>query len=175
MTSEQETDKILERAVSILRAINNELDNVTDICLTIDLWSSLDMRSFVGKTGHYANDFQLQSVILAFQGFRESHTAARIHEASERAIVTYGFNNRLSAITTDNAANMIKAFSLPGMETAAADESDDKLDENDSALTHPDITDELDYSPPDRHPALHTRCNSLYVTAWKMRDWWSLS
>ena len=133
------------------RAINNELDNVTDICLTIDLWSSRDMRSFVGITGHYTKDYQLQSVMLACQRFRGSHTTERIHEAYERTIATYGLNNLVTVIVTDNAANMIKAFSLPGMKTAAADESDDELDDDDSALTQPDITDELDYLPPDRH------------------------
>ena len=142
---------IPERAVRVLRAINSALDNVTDICLTIDLWSSRDMRSFVGITGHYTKDYQLQSVMLACQRFRGSHNAERIHEAYERTIATYGLDNRVSVIVTDNAANMIKAFSLPGMEKATADESDEELDDEDSTLTHPDITDELDYLPPDRH------------------------
>ena len=67
-------------------------------------------------------------------------------------IAMYGINNRvLSAIVTDNAENMAKALSLPGMETAAADEWGDKLDNADSALTHPDVTYELDFLPTDRH------------------------
>ena len=123
------------------------------------------MGSFVRITGHYTKGYQLQSVMLACQRFCGSHTAERIHEAYERTIATYGLNNRVSVIVTDNAANMIKAFSLPGMETAAADESDDELDDDDSALTHPDITDELDYLPPDRHSCFaHTLqlvCDSL--------------
>ena len=58
------------------------IDDVTDICLTIDLWSSRDMQSFVGITGHYTKDYQLQNVMLAYKrshGF--AHSAERIHEA----------------------------------------------------------------------------------------------
>ena len=50
---------------------------------------------------------------------------------------TYDLNDMISHIVTDNAANMLKAFSLPGFETTVTNEtwSDDDDDEDDDVTT----------------------------------------
>ena len=48
--------------------------------------------------------------------FRGSHTAENIHEMFEETIDPYDLTQKMRAIVTDNAANMLKVFSLTGME-----------------------------------------------------------
>ena len=64
-------------------------------------------------------------------------------------------NTRLSTIVTDNAANMVKAFSLPGMESLVMipndDDANDASDEDDNDdLQEVTVTDEFDFLPPHR-------------------------
>ena len=64
--------------------------------------------------------------------FRGSHCAENIHEMFEDTIAPYHLTQRIPAIVTDNAANMVKEFSLPGMEILdEADSDDDDPEGND--------------------------------------------
>ncbi len=74
------------------------------------------MRSYIGITSHFVVDFVLESQMVACKRFGGSHTAKNIHEMFEETIAPYDLTHKISAIVTDNAANMVKAFSLPGME-----------------------------------------------------------
>ena len=60
-------------------------------------------------------------------------------------MTTYGLHGKVAVIVTDNASNMVKAFTLPGMDINS--DSDD----NDGSLNNIDVTDELDFLPPQRH------------------------
>ena len=64
----------------------------------------------------------------------------------EETIAPYDLTHKISAIVTDNAANMVKAFSLPGMEILdEADSDDDDPEGND--ITQPIVTDHFDQLP----------------------------
>ena len=54
------------------------------ICVTVDLWSSRQMRSYFGMTAHYVADWCLQSLMLACSRFRGSHTGDAISEEFEK-------------------------------------------------------------------------------------------
>ncbi|MGH0130260.1 UNVERIFIED_CONTAM: hypothetical protein FKN15_015602 [Acipenser sinensis] len=56
---------IPQRTASVQDHLRSQMQQTQDICLTIDLWSSRDMRSFFGITGHFIQDYALQSVMLA--------------------------------------------------------------------------------------------------------------
>ena len=60
-------------------------------------------------------DWALQSVILACTRFHGSHTADAIAEQLDRTTATFDLLNKISYIVTDNAVNMLKAVSLPGL------------------------------------------------------------
>ena len=76
------------------------------------------MRSHIGITSHIVVDFVLENQIVACKRFRGPHTVENIHD---------DLTQKIRAIVTDNAANIVKEFSLPGMEIL--DEAD--LDDDD--------------------------------------------
>ena len=73
-------------------------------------------------------------------------TAENIYAVYERTVTTYGLVSKVDTIVTDNAANMVKAFSLPRMEELCDSHGDNDIDYIDTV----DITDELDYVPNKR-------------------------
>ena len=74
--------------------------------------------------------------MVACKSFRGSHTAENMHEMFEETIAPYDLTQKTKAIVTDNAANMVKEFSLPGMEILdEADSEDDDPERN--AINNP--------------------------------------
>ena len=45
------------------------------VYLTVDMWSSRDMRSYIGITSHFVVDFVLESQMVTCKRLRGSHTA----------------------------------------------------------------------------------------------------
>ncbi len=107
---------IPERASSVQDRLKKALLEAKSVCLTIDLWSSRDMRSFIGITGHYIENFILHTIMLACNRFKGRHTADNIQATFEETVSEYGIGQKVLTVVTDNAANMVKAFSLPGYE-----------------------------------------------------------
>lgn len=113
------TTKLIHEKCSEMRNdIKHKLKSAQNICLTLDLWSNSQMRAFLGVTGHYIADWQMRSVMLACSRFKGKHTGDAIHREYEETIANYEIGHKVSNIVTDNASNMIKAFSfsLPGFE-----------------------------------------------------------
>ena len=104
------------RAEKVRTDLTERMRQADDISLTLDLWSSRDMRSFVDITGHFVSGFALQTVMVACKRFHGSHTANRIHQVFEETLASYAIQGKISAVVTDNASNMVRAFSLPGLE-----------------------------------------------------------
>ena len=132
---------IPESAGDVMKDLLSKLDKTENLALTLDIWTSRDMRSFIGITGHFVEDYHLNNIMLACHRLTGSHTAENIHESYTRTVETFAVQAKVGFIVTDNAANMIKAFSLPGF---------DVLSDSDSDLDTVDITDQLDYLPPSR-------------------------
>ena len=90
------------------------------------------MRAYIGITGHFTEDFKLQSVMLACHRFKGSHTADNILAAYQQVLATYNVEDKVAAVITDNAANMLKAFiTLPGMYRDAVDNLDIEDEDDD--------------------------------------------
>ena len=98
---------------STTEALRIELQQTQDVSLTIDLWSSRQMRVFLGI--HYILDWSMKSVMFACSRFRGSHTADNIAQVDE-TIACFDLGGKITNIVTDNAANMVQAFALPGFE-----------------------------------------------------------
>lgn len=121
--------------------LKNVLGVQKNICLTLDIWSSRQMRSYLGITAHFTRNWTFENVVLACKRFRSRHTARRIMEEYEQIIKDFEISSKITNIFTDNAANMISAFSLPGFFDTTSDtndetdlEDDDLDDVNDSEL-----------------------------------------
>ena len=96
--------------------VQNSLQKAESVCVTVDLWSNRQMRSYFGMTAHFIMDWSMQSVMLACSCFCGSHTVDAIAEEYERVVASFHLTQKLSFVITDSASNMIKAFSLPGFE-----------------------------------------------------------
>ena len=128
------TQLLPQRAASVRSDLKNILQRAQDVALTIDLWLSRDMRAFIGITGHFILDFTMRGVMLACHHVRGSHTAENVHLMYEETVACFDLARKVSAIVTDNGANMVKAFTLPRMENMAVDVKDDN-ETHDSDLT----------------------------------------
>ena len=99
--------------------VQNSLQKAESVCVTVDLWSNRQMRSYFGMTAHFIMDWSMQSVMLACSRFHGSHTGDAIAEEYERVVASFHLTQKLSFVITDSASNMIKALSLPGFEKDA--------------------------------------------------------
>lgn len=79
-----------------------------------DLWSSRTLEPIIGVRLHYFNDrLDLQTRTVAYRHFGERHTADNICTAFEGILSEFSIDcQQLGYIVTDNAANMLRAFSL---------------------------------------------------------------
>ena len=131
-----------------------QLNQAQDICITVDLWSSRDMRSFLGMTGHFILDYTLHSIMISCSRFKGSHTGDGIFTVYQETLTNFGIADKISHIITDNATNMVKAFTLPGMDDLATD--DDEDDDDDYLMEQP-LPDDLVYLQGQRSPCFaHT-------------------
>lgn len=100
-----------EEYSEIVRRKLQAMDNVT---LTTDIWSeSMSMKSFLGVTAHFGVDTEFHSLTLGVYELDDRHTSEYI---SDKLLATCREWNiapdKVSAVITDNAANMVKAIDL---------------------------------------------------------------
>lgn len=103
-----------ERCAAIHVGIKSRLQSASSVYLTMDLWSSRDMRSFMGITGHFIVGFTLQSM-LACRRFYGSHTGVAIRQSYDEIVSEFEIANKVVAVVTDSASNMVKLFVCRGM------------------------------------------------------------
>jgi hypothetical protein len=95
----------------------SKLQEVKYASCTADLWSSHN-RGFLGMTVHYVDLLTLDRVshMLVCRRFEHTHTGQRIAQKIAEVLKEFGIRDKVVNFVTDNAANMVKAFSLlPGM------------------------------------------------------------
>ena len=153
------------RQEAITKNLSAALVNSPAVTLTMDLWSNRQMRSYIGITGHFVQDWELQSALLTCKRFRGRHTAINIAKQYEDTVTQYGIKHKVQAVITDNAASIVKAFNLPGFTTSTisseeqADEgsdfSDSEESEDSDSDSNSDSADEVDASAISLE---HVRC-----------------
>jgi hypothetical protein len=151
---------LFNKSSSVQNNIVSLLHQAQCVCLTIDLWTNRQMRSFIGITGHLIVEWTMHPVMLACKRFKGRHTAENIRQQYEETVSTFELASKITNIVTDNASNMIKAFDLPGFEdinTATDDDSgDDEMDSDDIDTNVAIETDAFEYIP-ERNPCFaHT-------------------
>lgn len=79
--------------------------------MTADFWSDRRGRSYLVLTGHYLDDnFQSNSTILQFSSFDKRHFSDVIGKEIEKQLTNLGIFEKVTAITCDNAPNMLGIF-----------------------------------------------------------------
>ena len=119
------------------RALKHQLQQAKSLCLTIDLWSSHQMRRYLGITGYYILNCILQSVLLSCCRFHERHTFENINQQVEEMLPCFDVARKVTNVTRDNTSNMKKAFILPGFDESSDDStgSQNTIDEEHDYMT----------------------------------------
>lgn len=100
-------EELRQNAISLLKL-------VPSISITVDIWSSRQTRSFLGMTAHFIHDWRLHSLMLACRRFKGRHTAENIFAHFDEVVNYFNISHKVSYVISDNASNMIKAFSIAG-------------------------------------------------------------
>ena len=151
-------DKFREMESDVMQ----RLEMTHNVCLTLDIWSSRQMRSYLGISAHYILEWEMKTIVLACKRFQGRHTADNIMQEYEEIVQHFGIGDKVTNIVTDNASNMIAAFALPGFtepmikSVTTADpfenDGDDHLEADDLVSTD-DLTEELyDVLPTEHSP-----------------------
>jgi len=93
---------IPRRCESIREHINRLLTRATNVCLTLDMWTSRAQNAFMGVTGHFILDYRMKSVLLACRSMDESHTAVHIEQLFGEVVSDYNLGSRVTCVVTDN-------------------------------------------------------------------------
>jgi hypothetical protein len=92
--------------------VKDMLKGVSNVSVTMDLWTNKQMRSFCGITAHFILNWKTESVILGCSRFKGRHVAERIYQQYEEAVSQFEISEKVRHIVTDTASNMVKAFRL---------------------------------------------------------------
>ena len=94
-------------------AVLELLKSTERVALTCDGWTSRATDSYVTLTSHFiSNEWALVSNVLQTRALHESHTGSNIANLLKEAMNEWGLEDKVPAIVTDNAANMLLAVSL---------------------------------------------------------------
>lgn len=132
--------RIKSREAIIKDEVKQQLSKIEYVSTTADVWSNRHY-SYMGLSAHYiSEDLKRQSVLLACEHFKGSHTGERvadiIYEKHEDFDLRGG---KVVSTNTDNAANMVKAFKLFGVKLDYND--DDEEDEEQAQCDDDSVSD----------------------------------
>ncbi|KAG9093931.1 hypothetical protein FS749_013461 [Ceratobasidium sp. UAMH 11750] len=87
--------------------IDEEMKNAHGrICLTSDLWSDGNLRSFMAVTAHYIDQYgNLRDHLISFRKINGSHTGTNIAQAFVDVLDESNVLKKVGFITLDNASN----------------------------------------------------------------------
>lgn len=98
--------------------VRKRIERASAACLTVDGWTSQNNDSYYAVTAHYIVDNEpparLSSDLLGCISFKERHTAQNICNMLQQLLQEWGIENKIVAIVSDNAANMVAAVRLGG-------------------------------------------------------------
>lgn len=91
----------------------DKLKNIQHFALTTDIWTDIQTRSHIGITIHFVDNFIINSGLLGVFELDEKHTseyiASKLVEVCDKWSIPI---TSIVAVTTDEAANMVKATDL---------------------------------------------------------------
>jgi len=86
--------------------------HISDISLTTDAWKRKNLEYYITLTAHFFDhDFKYFSLIIAFRKFMGRHLKERLKAFIENELKSLGISDKISGITTDNAADIKSATS----------------------------------------------------------------
>lgn len=106
-TIKDQMEKIYEEEMKNFRRM---VCQVSNICLTTDIWTDINMNSMLGITLHgLFENKQINATIGVFK-LTQAHTADHIAKVLMDSLAQFSLtNDQVMAVVTDNGANMVKA------------------------------------------------------------------
>lgn len=108
------TEKIIPDLFTTVKdSILSELRKATSISFTTDIWTNVNMEAFMSLTAHFIDSetCSMKCYTLATTPFPEDHTGENIVENFKDKCNEWGIQeDQIGLITTDGAANNVKAF-----------------------------------------------------------------
>ncbi|KAF0706115.1 zinc finger BED domain-containing protein 4-like, partial [Aphis craccivora] len=110
-------NKIPALYFEVKRRIKHELNSAQFLSLTFDCWTSNAQQPYIGITAHTINsDWALQTYRMAGTILDVDHTATNLKDIIESTLKDWNIPiSKVSAATTDNGTNVIKAVQLMGL------------------------------------------------------------
>nr|XP_046263255.1 E3 SUMO-protein ligase ZBED1-like isoform X1 [Scatophagus argus] len=85
-----------------------DIKQASAVSLTADMWTSVNMGTYLGVTCHYVSDhLDLATVCLGVQYFPLGHTAANIADAMANLMTEWEITEKVSGMVTDGAHNIV--------------------------------------------------------------------
>ncbi len=101
----------------VSQQIKREIATIFDYAMTHDMWTSCATESYGTVTCHYItpDKWELISLVLETRSTSETHSSENISQDLQKSTVEWNLDaTNTPAITTDNAANEVKAIRLLG-------------------------------------------------------------
>ncbi|CAB4409531.1 unnamed protein product [Rhizophagus irregularis] len=96
----------------ILEDLPFTIKTLGKLSLSLDIWTSTVVKSYMGITVHFIdNSWYLQQITLDFIELEGSHTGKNIAEELITVLNLYDISKKINSITTDNASNNDTMFS----------------------------------------------------------------
>lgn len=91
----------------------NKLRLAKSVCLTIDEWKDLQLRSYLGVTVHFIENFEMKSTNIACEPLHDHHTGEYLSQMIINICADWGLSHdKIVCATTDNGANIVKAIEI---------------------------------------------------------------
>ncbi len=88
------------------------LSSAKYVSFITDLWTSRVKQDYINVTASFMdNDFKIYNILFKYKYLSYPHTAITIKKSLMSIINNWNLQNKIVAITSDNASNMIKAMS----------------------------------------------------------------
>lgn len=101
-----------KKYVTYGQLIKDRLSIVENIYLTTDIWEdTLNSRSYLDLTGHFIDNFTLQSLIIGVTPLNDRQTAENIKIWLKNLLEEWNISEKqVVIVVSDNAANISKAI-----------------------------------------------------------------
>ena len=100
-------DEIRQRVMKVLMQVKH-------LSLTTDIWTSRATKSLLTVTVHFIHSWKLKSLVLATIKFYTKHTGGHIAGELQRITDHWEITQKVVAVVTDNASNMVAAIRITG-------------------------------------------------------------
>lgn len=99
-------DHIADVEKKVMDLIAGELSGAQKVSIALDAWSAPNKQAYLAVTLYYiSDDWSLRELLIGFEELEGQHTGAEIKAKVVTVLNRYCVQDRLFAITTDNASN----------------------------------------------------------------------